>query len=117
MTTIATTTTAPTTRLRITRRGRRVLTAVVALPISIALGAAIIGGGAALASRDVGAPASSFRTVTVEAGESLWAIAQRVAPTADPRDVVDAIVQLNALNDVTVSPGERLAIPAQYGDN
>ena len=48
------------------------------------------------------------------AGESLWSIAQEVAPSADPRDVVDAIVRLNALDGVTVSAGEQLAIPAEY---
>ena len=37
---------------------------------------AIIGGGAALASRDAGAPAGSFTTVTVSYGDSLWSIAE-----------------------------------------
>jgi LysM repeat protein len=105
---------AATTRLRITRRGRRVLAAVVALPITVALAASIIGGGSALASRESGAPASSFATVTVNAGESLWTIAQRVAPRADPRDVVDAVVRLNALQGVTVVPGQELALPPEY---
>jgi len=102
------------TRLRLTRRGRRMLAALVALPVAVTLGIVVIGGGAALASRDAGAPAGSFTTVTVVAGESLWSIAQRVAPQSDPRDVVDAIVRLNALDSVMVTPGERLAIPSQY---
>lgn len=102
------------TRLRLTRRGRRVLATLAALPASIALTAAIIGGGAALASRDAGAPAGSFATVTVASGESLWSIAEQVAPQADPRDVVDAIVRLNALDSVTVSAGQRIAIPTEY---
>jgi Tfp pilus assembly protein FimV len=81
----------------------------------VALCAAIIGGSsAALASRDQGADPATFETVTVTAGESLWSIAQEVAPSADPRDVVDAIVRLNALEGVTVSAGEQLAIPAEY---
>jgi len=68
------------TRLRLTLRGRRVLAVLAALPAVIALSAAVLGGGAALASRDAGAPADSFSTVTVAAGESLWTIAEEIAP-------------------------------------
>lgn len=103
-----------TTRLRLTVRGRRALATVVALPVVVALSMAIVGGGSALASREAGAASGTFATVTVSPGESLWSIAQEVAPTADPRDVVDAIVRLNALDGATVAAGQRLSIPAQY---
>mgnify|MGYP001032309973 CR=1 FL=1 len=108
--------TAPTaTRLRLTVRGRRVLTALVALPVAAAIAAAVIaGGGSALASRAAGAPAGTYPTVTVSAGDSLWSIAERIAPQADPRDVVDAIVQLNALDGVGIAPGNRLSVPLEY---
>ncbi|WP_106813604.1 LysM peptidoglycan-binding domain-containing protein [Microbacterium timonense] len=102
------------TRLRLTVRGRRVLAALAALPVVVALSAAVLGGGAALASRDGGAPAGSFQTVTVAPGDSLWTIAEEVAPDRDPRDVVDDIVRLNALDDVVVQAGQSLAIPAEY---
>lgn len=115
MTTIDAAAYAPVVRLRLTRRGRRVRAALVAAPLAVALSlAAVVGGGSALATRDAGAPAGSFRTVTVAAGESLWSIAEEVAPRADPRDVVDAIARLNALEGVTVSAGQVLAIPAEY---
>lgn len=113
MTAIDFTTPAP-TRLRITARGRRVLASAVALPLAAALGAAIIGGGAALASRDAGASIASFETVTVAAGDSLWGIAVDIAPQADPRDVVDDLVRLNALGGVEVVAGQTLSIPAEY---
>lgn len=103
-----------TTRIRLTVRGRRALATVVALPVVVAVSMAIIGGGSALASRDAGAASGTFDSVTVSAGESLWSIAQEVAPTADPRDVVDAIVRLNALDGATVAAGQRLSIPTQY---
>ena len=106
----------PSTRLRLTVRGRRVLAVLAALPAVIALSAAVIGGGAALASRDAGAPAGSFSTVTVAAGDSLWSIAEAVAPERDPRDVVDEIVRLNALDTVVVQAGQSIAIPAAYDD-
>jgi hypothetical protein len=107
-------TAAPATRLRLTRRGRRVLAALAATPIAIALGLAIVSGGSALASREDGAPAGTFDTVTVLPGESLWAIAEEVAPNSDPRDVVDAIISLNQLSSSAVMAGERLSIPAEY---
>src|SRR4051812_48709998 len=102
------------TRLRLTLRGRRLLVSLAALPAVIALGLAIVSGGAALASRDDGAASGSYSTVVVSSGESLWSIAEEVAPSADPRDVVDAIMKLNALDGVTIAAGQRLAIPAQY---
>ncbi len=104
----------PSTRLRLTARGRRVLAALVAAPVALVLGIAILAGGSALASRDAGRPAGSFETVTVQAGQSLWSLAEEVAPQADPRDVVDAIVRLNALGGTQVAAGQRLAIPAEY---
>jgi Tfp pilus assembly protein FimV len=103
-----------TTRLRLTVRGRRILAALAAMPAIVALGLAVISGGSALAARDAGAPPASFATLTVAAGDSLWSIAEEVAPGADPRDVVDAIVRLNALEGVTVSAGQQLSIPAEY---
>ncbi|GAA5203695.1 LysM peptidoglycan-binding domain-containing protein [Microbacterium jejuense] len=105
------------TRLRLTVRGRRVLALLAALPALVALGAALaLGGGAALASRDSGTPVDSFETVLVSAGDTLWSIAEEVAPGHDPRDVVDQIARLNALTGVSVQAGQRLAIPAQYAD-
>ena len=104
----------PVTRLRLTVRGRRVLVAMAAMPAVLALSVAVISGGSALASKDAGAPAGSFETITVSSGDSLWSIAEEVAPAADPRDVVDAIARLNALQGVSISAGQRLAIPAEY---
>ncbi|MDZ8171329.1 LysM peptidoglycan-binding domain-containing protein [Microbacterium xanthum] len=112
--TAITITSQPRTRLRLTARGRRVVAGIVALPLSAFVAAAVVSGGSALASRDVGADPASFSTVVVGAGESLWAVAERVAPASDPRDVIDDIARLNALDGVSVSAGQELAIPAQY---
>lgn len=102
------------TRLRLTARGRRVLALLAALPAVIALSLAIIAGGSAIAAKDSGTATQSFDTVTVTSGDTLWTIAEEVAPQADPRDVVSAIVRLNLLEDVTISAGQRIAIPAEY---
>ena len=105
---------APTTRLRLTTRGRRVLAGLAALPAVVAIAIAALSGGAALASRDAGAPAGTYSEITVMPGDSLWSIAQDVAPAADPRDVVAEISRLNALDGGAVAAGQRLAIPAEY---
>lgn len=107
MTTIAT----PSTRLRLTVRGRRVLAAVAALPAVIAIVFAALSGGAALAARDADGPTQTYGEITVMAGESLWSIAQEVAPASDPRDVVAEISRLNALDGGVITAGQRLAIP------
>lgn len=108
------TSTASMTRLRITARGRRVVAFVVALPLAVALGVAAVGGGAALASGDAGAPAGSFTEITVMSGETLWSIAEDIAPAADPRDVVAEITRLNALQGGSLAAGQRIAIPTEY---
>jgi len=52
-------------------------------------------------------------SVTVQPGESLWAIAGSVAPERDPRDVVADIVQLNNLDAARVTPGQQLFVPSK----
>lgn len=105
----------PTTRLRITRRGRAVLSALVSVPIvAILIAIAIFGPSSAVATGAAGSGA--FGYVTVGAGETLWGIAEELAPSADPRDVISSIVSLNQLQSSTVQPGQRLAIPAAYSD-
>lgn len=98
-------------RLRLTPRGRAVLLVLIALPITLWLLVAQINGGAATGSHEGG----SVPIVMVQPGESLWAVAERVAPGADPRDVIDAIVAFNHLGSADVMAGQQLGIPAPYG--
>ena len=112
MTTIAFSTGIAQPRLRITRRGRAVITLLIAIPLAI--GAAVTGVGAIGAAAGTHAGTASFQYVTVEPGESLWQVAESVAPTADPRDVVAEIQNLNNLSSGEVQPGQRLAIPTKY---
>ncbi|MEW1974770.1 LysM peptidoglycan-binding domain-containing protein [Microbacterium profundi] len=101
------------TRLRLTTRGRRLLVALAALPLAVGIGFAAISGGSALASGDSSTPVS-FDTVTVMPGDTLWAIAEDVAPAEDPRTVISEIQKLNALNGGSLQVGQQLAIPAEY---
>ncbi|MDX2375715.1 LysM peptidoglycan-binding domain-containing protein [Microbacterium sp. LRZ72] len=108
------------TRLRLTARGRRGLAALTIVVVAALLVLGALGAQAAMASATDPAASSataalgssSFETVTVQSGESLWSIAASVAPGADPRDVIDEIVRLNALESVVVDAGQKLAIPA-----
>ena len=103
---------APRARLHLTRRGRAVFTTLAAVPL--VAGALVLGvnvGGAAAGSGGAGA---TFDYVTVQSGESLWQLAESIAPNADPRDVIADIVSLNQLSSTDIEPGERLAIPSQY---
>ena len=102
------------TRLRLTVRGRRVLAALAAAPLVAVIGFGVLSGGAALASREDSAPVGTFDTVTVMAGDTLWDIAEAVAPEADPRDVVDEILHLNQLPGSDIAAGQEIAIPAAY---
>lgn len=111
-TAIMNTSAVPQVRLRLTRRGRAVLTALVTLPVVVfALVFALNGGMAAATGEQTHA---TFHYVTVQSGDSLWSVAERLAPNADPRDVIAELVNLNGLDSAVVTPGQQLAIPAQY---
>ncbi|MCI0155938.1 LysM peptidoglycan-binding domain-containing protein [Leifsonia shinshuensis] len=103
---------APRVRLRLTRRGRVVLTALVALPVVIGALVFALNGGVAAATGEQ--THVTFHYVTVQSGDSLWSVAERLAPNADPRDVIADLVSLNGLESAVVTPGQQLAIPTQY---
>jgi hypothetical protein len=100
------------TRLRITRRGRAVVAALVAVPLVVVAGALVLNGGGAVASDTTGV--TEFQHVTVDGGETLWQVASEIDPDADPRDVIADLVSLNNLPSAEVSAGQSLAVPAQY---
>lgn len=49
--------------------------------------------------------------VVVQAGDSLWSIAERVAPERDPREVVTAVRELNGLRSNLIQPGQVVLLP------
>ncbi|MEV7607879.1 LysM peptidoglycan-binding domain-containing protein [Microbacterium sp. NPDC089320] len=105
----------PATRLKLTARGRRVVLAIAAVPLAAGIAFAALSGGSAMASGEQAATAS-FATVTVMPGDTLWSIAEGVAPGADPRDVIGDITRLNLLRGGELQIGQELAIPAQYSE-
>jgi hypothetical protein len=74
----------------------------------------VLNGGGAVATGT--ASPAAFTYVEVEDGQSLWSLAETIAPQADPREVIADVVQLNGLPSADVQPGERLAIPFEYAD-
>lgn len=98
----------PHASLRLTRRGRLVVL-LLALAVCAVGSLAIASSGAATGT----AQHAPVEYVTVLPGDTLWAIANDVAPDADPRDTVAEIVELNALPGSTVQAGQRLAVPVR----
>ncbi|HEU5035211.1 MAG TPA: LysM peptidoglycan-binding domain-containing protein [Mycobacteriales bacterium] len=99
--------TRPAARLRLTRRGRFVVvvTALVLMVVGFSMGR--------VSSQAAGPQRHVAPTVTVRPGESLWALAARVAPHADPRLVVSEIQQLNHLSSAEVYGGQQLVVPGR----
>ncbi|WP_248838305.1 LysM peptidoglycan-binding domain-containing protein [Frankia sp. AgKG'84/4] len=89
--------------LRLTRRGRVVVVAVVALAAAVLLMVAVPRASLAWA----GDPP---RGHLVAAGESLWEIAVALDPDADTRVVVDRLMRLNHLSTPDVTPGQLLLL-------
>jgi len=101
---------APRSASRLTRRGRLLVTGLVLLLLVVA--AVLLSGGmTASAGTDRGAPVTAER-VTVAPGETLWQIAERVAPGTDPRETVARILELNGLQTAQVQVGTALLLPS-----
>jgi hypothetical protein len=112
-------------RIRLTRRGRIVLGCLAVMAATAIATAALIWFGAvggAQAASD-GAQAASHGQplavahrglfqVVVRPGETLWSIARQAEPSADPRIVVQQIIDVNALSGPTIQAGELLWVPA-----
>ncbi|GAA1056544.1 hypothetical protein GCM10017608_32860 [Agromyces luteolus] len=104
--------TTPRTRLRLTRRGRVVVTGLAALPLVLGVLVGVLSSGGAVAGIDDGGAPTTFDTIEVGSGDTLWGIAEAIAPAADPRDVIYEIMRLNGLDDAVVQPGQELVLPA-----
>jgi LysM domain len=103
------------TRVRLTRRGRIVVAALITMGVVLVAALAWLAGTARADAAGSGVPSSavyhSLRSVTVMPGQSLWSIATRYDPAADPRGVIQQIIDLNALSGTSVQPGQHLWLP------
>lgn len=93
--------------LRLTTRGLVAAWAAGAIVVGLLLAAAY------LSWRPSAAPISSSRpvgTVRVQPGDTLWSIAERVAPGRDPRNVVADLRAVNHLQGASLVPGQLLTV-------
>jgi LysM repeat protein len=94
-------------RVRLTRRGRVVLTMVL---LALVLAAAVLLGGTSVATGESG-PAVPTRTIVVGEGDTLWEIAGEVAGPGDVREMVHQIQKLNSLPGPALEVGQEIAVP------
>lgn len=96
--------------VRLTRRGRLVVRVGSAglVVLTLMAGVLLLDRTAEAGSTVTPVPVS-YRVVLP--GETLWQIAGEIAPTADRRDTVAEILELNALPTGGVDAGQRIAVP------
>jgi hypothetical protein len=94
-------------RVRVTRRGRLVLVLVAAVALLVLISFGRTGSQAATAT----GTGPSLQQATVQPGETLWAVAQRIAPKNDPREVIAQIRRINHLGSSALRAGQQLLLP------
>ena len=93
--------------VRLTRRGRVIVVAVLSVLLLAAFSAGRV------SSRADGSRPGPVRATTVHAGDTLWSIARRTSPGADPRAVIEGIVAANHLESSMLRVGQRLVLPGR----
>jgi nucleoid-associated protein YgaU len=101
--------------IKLTRRGRIVAGAFVVIAvagITAMIWVAVAGQARAVGHVRPGTPAAhSMLRVVVRPGDTLWSIAAKADPAADPRIVIQQIVDDNALSGTSISVGQVLWVP------
>jgi LysM domain len=100
--------------LRLTRRGRLVvgvLAAILAAVVITLVGMAAPGGAQAANHGRAGAGYQGMRQIVVQPGQTLWSIASRAEPSADPRLVISQIMAANSMTSSAIVAGELLWVP------
>ena len=93
--------------LRLTRRGRVVIIGLLAALLLVAF----LAGRSGVSSAATQGRQPAYTQTTVQPGETLWAVAKRVAPKHDPRALVDQIRTLNHLHSASLQVGQQLLLP------
>lgn len=88
---------------------RRAIAAALGLGIVLTAAHAGVALGGSTTSSPGRSPHPHVERVVVRDGDTLWSIAERLAPNSDPRPVVDAIVAARGTPDVQA--GEAITLP------
>lgn len=99
----------PADSVRLTRRGRLVVTFLF---LGLLLAALTVFGATSAATGEAGDPVPT-RTVMVDEGDTLWMIAAEVAAPGEVREMVHRIEELNALSGAGLYVGQRIAVPVE----
>jgi hypothetical protein len=91
---------------RLTRRGRLVVTLAL-----VAASTGVLGLAQPQAFAIGRSDGPVTERITVRPGETLWGIAERVAPDADPRSTIARLESMNHLASSTVPAGSVLVVP------
>jgi LysM domain len=100
--------------LRLTRRGRVVVAALlvaVVAGLALAIAMATAGGARAASPGQPGSSHQGMHEIVVQPGQTLWSIASAAEPTADPRLIVPQIMAANGLTSTDVAAGQLLWVP------
>ena len=65
----------------------------------------------AAANSQTNGHSAKFEYITVSAGQTLWNLAEQIAPNTDPQEWMQQVVNLNGLTSTDLKPGQRLALP------
>jgi len=93
--------------VRLTRRGRLVVTSFFLAAIAVLM---IAFGGLATGTFDRGAP-TPVRIIEVHPGDTLYGLAGTVAKPGQVSEMVEQIQQLNSLSTPVLQVGQKIAIP------
>lgn len=99
--------TLPRTSLRLTRRGRVVV--FVAAALMVLLGGLFIGT-TSVATNTPG-EVTQTEVISVDSGDTLWAIASDLADDGDVRSMMRTIKELNALDSSMLMVGQKIHVP------
>jgi hypothetical protein len=97
--------------LRLTRRGRLVLAAVALLTAMVVVLLLAPGAAGVSGHQPARAAYQNMKQIVVRPGQSLWSIAVTADPSADPRIVVQQIIEANALGGASIRAGQLLWVP------
>lgn len=93
--------------VRLTRRGRLVLTGFTGL---LVLSLFLVSSGGAEASNTTSS--ASVIEIVVSPGDTLWSIAKAAKPNQDPRETIYEIKAMNLISGSSVFPGQLIKVPS-----